>query len=361
MCSEYKVGLICGEKEGEDLGELKDWKMEFCMSFPNERPRTKINFLKSWMIAPSLNTFRNSSKEIQKAVNEKLDWADVLLVDHLEMMQFVPKNCKAKVVLHEHNAEHMLWQRKSEISSFPMSMVLELEAQRVQRFELASCERSAQVWAAPADQEVLSNAGIPKEKLFTTFHLGAEDLLDRNEIKFEGKNARILFFGTLSWDPNLEGLVWFLREIWPPLKARHAQLELDICGKGASSVFVSLLKRMDGVNYHGFVDDLEPFFQNSRLSIAPLNYGSGMKIKVVESLYRGLPCVTTQIGAESLDPVMDALSIAEDSEKFRREVEYLIEDFSLAEKKADLGRKLSREHLSWTAHWKDLKGYLSEL
>jgi glycosyltransferase involved in cell wall biosynthesis len=360
LCQDFEVGLISGRKDGEELGELNDWELTFAESYFNEKPRTAMNMLRAWMKGVTLNTFRNASSELQEAVNRRLDWADIVLVDHLEMMQFVPKNRNYKVVLHQHNAEHKLWERKAEITSFPMSWALKIESGRVKKYELESCNRADQVWAAPLDREELAGIGVEKGRMRNTYHLGSDDLLGRRALDMEKESKHILFFGTLSWDPNLEGLVWFLREIWPELKRRYADLELDICGKGASSVFVSLLQRINGINYHGFVDDLEPFFQDASLSIAPLNYGSGMKIKVIESLYRGLPVVTTEIGAESLDALRPALAVAENEIEFRREIEYLLEDSSLRQERSSKGRELASQHLSWKSHWEELKGYLSE-
>jgi polysaccharide biosynthesis protein PslH len=110
---------------------------------------------------------------------------------------------------------------------------------------------------------------------------------------------RALFVGSLSYEPNRAGLQWFLKEIWRRVRQRAAGAELDIVG-GSPSPWLLAQDGREGVRVHGFVEDLGPFWNGAALSIAPLLAGSGTRLKILESLGRGVPVVTTTVGAEGI-------------------------------------------------------------
>jgi glycosyltransferase involved in cell wall biosynthesis len=108
----------------------------------------------------------------------------------------------------------------------------------------------------------------------------------------------LLFVGTLSWEPNADGLLWFARKIWPLVRAKHADALLEVVGKGLQPKQKKILENTPGVRLHGFVQDLSPHFERARVFVCPLRFGSGIKLKVLEALSRGLPVVSSPIGAE---------------------------------------------------------------
>lgn len=65
---------------------------------------------------------------------------------------------------------------------------------------------------------------------------------------------------------------------------------------------------------------MEEYYSKSKLVVAPLRYGAGVKGKVVDTLYNGLPLVTTSIGAEGIQKAEEVMKIADDAEKFANEV-----------------------------------------
>src|SRR5690606_4514163 len=117
-------------------------------------------------------------------------------------------------------------------------------------------------------------------------------------------------------DPNLDGVTWFVNEIWPGVRARHPAARLTVIGSYPTRA-VHALGETAGVTVLGYVPDLEPHLDRAAVAIAPLRFGAGMKGKVTDAMAAGLPVVTTTIGAQGLDLVGGRHAwIADDADAF---------------------------------------------
>jgi glycosyltransferase involved in cell wall biosynthesis len=107
---------------------------------------------------------------------------------------------------------------------------------------------------------------------------------------------RLAFLSNFDWWPNREALDWFLQEVWSGVEA---PAELHLFGPGIGSVPQSHAN----VVVHGPVDDVRDAFRGCDLAIAPIRRGAGVKIKVAEALYNGVPVLTTACGARGIGDV----------------------------------------------------------
>jgi glycosyltransferase involved in cell wall biosynthesis len=297
--------LVCALKEGEEKHvsefEQKVPNVEHYM-IPFERKRTPVNLLRSYFTAPSLNVFRNYNKDIEAKVNEWAKDSDLIFVDHYEMGQYVPDSFQGPVVLHEHNAEFVMWERLAEIETNPIKRALiKLESNRIKSAEKQYAKRASLIFAAPNDIEELSSIGVDKKKMRPTYHLGEDFLLDAPNIEFETTEKALLFVGTLTWEANIDGLLWFLDKIYPQVVSAHPDIRFYIVGKNPDPRLVAKAKEFDSIELTGFVEELEPYFRKARAFVIPLRFGSGIKVKLLNAMYRGIPVVTTPIGTEGLE------------------------------------------------------------
>lgn len=109
-------------------------------------------------------------------------------------------------------------------------------------------------------------------------------------------SGRCLFAGSLGLH-NVDGLRWFLGEVWPAVISRVPGARFHVCG----AVCEAVTDRGPGVVFRGQVSDLTKEYDEASLGIICLRSGGGLKIKIVEALSHGLPCVTTTIGAQGLE------------------------------------------------------------
>lgn len=183
--------------------------------------------------------------------------------------------------------------------------------------------------APGARVEVLSNVHEP----------GAEGLPPE-------QRADIMFVGGFRHPPNVDAVLWFVREIWPRLLARRPGLRFHCIG-GDVPPQIRQLEARPGVHVHGHVPDLAPWLEGCRVAVAPLRYGAGVKGKVNQPMAHGLPVVATHCAVEGMHlvPGEDVL-VAGEAEPFAEAVLRLLEDDALWSRLSANGRDNVRRHFS---------------
>ena len=137
---------------------------------------------------------------------------------------------------------------------------------------------------------------------------------------------RALFVGHFRHDPNLDGLSWFVHDVWPLVRVRHPEATVGVIGSYPSAA-VHALGAHPGVDVLGYVPDLALDLDRAAVAIAPLRFGAGMKGKVTDAMAAGLPVVTTSVGAQGLDAVDDRHAmIADTADDFAAAVSALFDD-----------------------------------
>jgi glycosyltransferase involved in cell wall biosynthesis len=172
---------------------------------------------------------------------------------------------------------------------------------------------------------------------------------------------RLLFVGTLGYEPNRAGLEWFLERIWPRVRQSLPWAEVDVVGNHASER-IQARDGTDGVRVHGFVRELEPLWDRAALSIAPLLAGAGTRLKILESLAHGKPVVSTSIGAFGLDLGADeGVYRADDPEEFARRCVDLLMDVPASLAPGRRGKQAVASRYSWDVIQQKIQGLVREV
>lgn len=152
----------------------------------------------------------------------------------------------------------------------------------------------------------------------------------------------ILFVGSLWYPPNREGIDRFLAHCWPAISARVPEARLLLAG-AAPELVRRKWERYAGVSAPGFVEDLAETYRQAAFTIAPIYFGGGTNIKVLESLAHQRACVTTPHCAAAFAEDLVAgggLSVAPDDAAFIEQCMALLNSDSLRDKQAQFGRDL---------------------
>jgi glycosyltransferase involved in cell wall biosynthesis len=252
---------------------------------------------------------------------------------------------RGRILLHEHNVEYGLKERELALEQ-RLGKRIEL-AYRVRKLKRIESSLEKYVDAALAlttvDQEWLSrlNRALPVH-----FVPPAMDLQHYRTKQPVPSSKELLFIGSYRWPPNLDGIEWFTKEVWPRVLAEEPEARLNAIGKHPPE----WLKGVRGVNVTGFVDDERPYYERSRAAIAPLRFGSGVRVKILQSLAMARPMVSTTVGAEGI-PIRDGESIlmADEAELFAKQVLRVLRDDALARSLAENGRAVCEEWYAPTA------------
>ena len=218
---------------------------------------------------------------------------------------------------------------------------------------IQACEATLVV--SPVEQTLLSEL-VPEADVrivsnIHTVHGRARDWADRRGL---------LFVGGFQHVPNVDAARWLVEEIFPRVREAIPDMELHLIG----SRMPPEIRELDepGVQVHGFVEDLQPYLERCRVSVAPLRYGAGVKGKVNQAMAHGLPVVATSCAAEGMFLVhgQDVL-VADSAEDFAAEVVRLHEDAELWEAVSTAGLANVEQYFSRQAARRALKAMESDL
>ena len=153
----------------------------------------------------------------------------------------------------------------------------------------------------------------------------------------------------------MDAVKWFADEIFPKIRAKNQSITFYIAGSNAPDEIKNL--NGNGIVVKGFVteQELSDLYKNCRIVVVPLRYGAGVKGKVIEALYNGLPIVTTDIGAEGIKGIESIVEIQNEPENFVTAVLDLYED---EQKLAEMSSKsidFIKENFSMDAAWNIVK------
>jgi len=160
--------------------------------------------------------------------------------------------------------------------------------------------------------------------------------------------ASILAVAGWKWQPNVDGMRWFLRECWPAITKMHPQVELVLAGDIAPETGDEW-RRIPRVKVLGRVDDVAGHYAKSAFTIAPIFAGGGTNIKVLESLGFQRTCVATPHAMRGHAGILrneDSLLVALSAGQFTAAVKRLLSDRELSKTLADRGRQLIMQHYS---------------
>lgn len=168
----------------------------------------------------------------------------------------------------------------------------------------------------------------------------------------------MLFIGGFPHTPNVDAVVWFCERIWPSVRARLPDARVRLIGNKPPEQ-VQALAAIEGVDVVGYVEDLKPWFDRTRISIAPLRYGAGIKGKLGTSLSFGVPSVATSIAVEGMK-VRDGehALVADDEAAFAEQVVRLYTDEALWDRLSRAGLEFVTDTYSLDAGFRRIDAFM---
>jgi glycosyltransferase involved in cell wall biosynthesis len=170
----------------------------------------------------------------------------------------------------------------------------------------------------------------------------------------------VVFFGLLSTYPNIDGALWFLREIWPKVASARPDALCKIIGKGPPRALLDFAGPRVGIA--GLVADLRPHLASAAALVVPLRIGGGTRLKIVEGMSMAKAIVSTTLGAEGIDVVPERdILMADDPESFAASVLRLLDDPELSARLGSSARRVAVERYAWSTAASRLEQFYREL
>ncbi len=150
----------------------------------------------------------------------------------------------------------------------------------------------------------------------------------------------IFHLGSMDWMPNLEGVKWFLNNVYPQILEKSPSVKIHLAGKGMPEWIYKL--RSGNLMVYGRIENARQFMYNKKLMIVPLLSGGGMRVKIIEGMAMGRTIISTTIGAEGIKYKNGYdLLIADNPEEFVMHIIKCLTDKSFAAEIGKNARKLA--------------------
>jgi len=260
---------------------------------------------------------------------------DVIQLETLYMTPYLEtireNSPESLIAFRPHNMEHEIWQRRAANEGNPIKEYMFKEmADRISDYELgmlAGGDYDVLVPITGKDAGMMRKLGASRPLHVCPAGFDVEEMmpqLDEEEEEVEMEYPSVAYLGAMDWEPNREGIDWFLKEVWPIVYASFPDVKFYLAGRNMPGKYFG--NRMPGVEVVGEVPDAARFIESKAVIIAPILSGSGMRIKVIEGMAHGRAIVATSIAAEGIG-VTDTSNIflADDPATFAARIKILLE------------------------------------
>jgi polysaccharide biosynthesis protein PslH len=242
---------------------------------------------------------------------------DVVHADQTNMGQYALPFTNSRKVLDLHNALWMLYKRLAETTTptSPMKYILSRDWRLLKRYEGELCRQFDAVTAvSEEDRTLLIEAGARED--ITVIPI-AIDTDEQAQIARRPSGPHIVHIGTMYWPPNIDGITWFLDEIYPIIKQQVPDVRCTLIGARPPASIVERSHHDRTLTVTGYVEDPLPFLEDSSMMVVPLRAGGGMRVKILNALSQGIPMVSTTLGCEGINVTNNKdILIADDAESF---------------------------------------------
>lgn len=275
--------------------------------------------------------------------------ADQLSTAHHALAQPSPRR-----ILDQHNAVWTIVHRLAQNEHLALKrQMLERETRLLQQHEAAMNQAFDRVITVTAqDRLALEFSNAPPRAPILTIPI----CIDPDEIVPTARNPRarnIACVGGMFYPPNVDGILWFARDVLPIIWREHPETRFFVIGARPARELVRLGENDARVVVTGYVQDTTSFLQETAAFVVPLRAGGGMRVKILDAWARALPLVTTTIGCEGISVRNGENALVADSPvDFAAAVTGLLRDRSRGDRIALNGRRWVEANYNWRSTYR---------
>ncbi len=224
---------------------------------------------------------------------------DIAVCDFLSASLNFPDPLTAPVVLFQHNVETMLWRRMAHTEKAPWSKLsYSVEAWKMASYERHALRRFRHVIAV-SEHDRNAMLKLCSGCSITVVPTGVDTEQYQASPSVSGNPPVVLFTGSMDWEPNIDAVEYFCREIWPTVLAAFPDAHFRIVGRNPHARVRRLASA--SIEVTGTVASVTDYLRSATVVIVPLRIGGGTRLKIFEAMAMAKALVSTSIGAEGLD------------------------------------------------------------
>lgn len=263
------------------------------------RPRAS-----AWSLARSLasetphHAALHDLPELREVIREQARGCDVVVAHYLYFarpLAALGAAARPLLALDQHNLDRDTWESHARAARGPLRWWLERQARLVRADERRYLPLFDGIFSV-SEEDARRTREIAGDAARVVVAPNGADCERLRPVARDREGTTLLFTGTRA-RRNVEGLAWFLREVWPRVRAGLPRARLLVAGRIGPRDLPRSLRRETAVTFTGEAEDLTKAFQAADVGIVPVRLGGGTKLKVFEALASGVPVVALSASA----------------------------------------------------------------
>lgn len=363
LCDKHKLFLITFIQDKNDIQYVSVLKNYFVdvkyVYLPKYRSTLKCAF--KILSSKPFQIIYFESKELKDLVNDFVNknQIDVIHTQHLRMAQYSFDLVNKPRILDLPDAYSLYWKRRKNLKRNLIKRLFDhIEFKKVMKYEDIIRKYDLNLVCSEEDKIFLNEfhnfdriAILPNGVDLTEFNKLTHDYQIDNEI---------IFTGNMDYEPNVDAVEYFVKEIFPIVLIKKPDVIFNIVGQKPVSRVRNL--SADNVVIKGFVDNIAQEYNNSAIAVSPVRIGAGTLNKVLEPMAMGVPVVSTSVGFKGLGIKSgEGAILADDKNDFAGEIIKLLNNKNLRESIGKTGKKVIEDKFSWDSICDLLDKYFHDL
>jgi sugar transferase (PEP-CTERM/EpsH1 system associated) len=249
---------------------------------------------------------------------------EVAVCDFLDAAVNFPLTHTVPGVLFQHNVESEIWRRHASTARAAKKPIYRMEFKKMLAYEKAAVQRFSHVITVSEHDRKLMSGWVDPSRV-TVVPTGVD--LRQYHPDFSERDAKtlVVFVGAMDWEPNIDAVEYFCKEVWPSVLKQVPDAKFRIVGRNPDRRVQRLT--CSSIEVTGRIPSVMDHLREATVVVVPLRIGGGTRLKIYEAMAAGKAVVSTSVGAEGLD-VHHALDIilADDPKAFAEAVLILLRD-----------------------------------
>lgn len=328
---------------------------------------TRINAVDAFanfITSDSYNISRFFSTDYDIKLTKLLQKEDFDII-HLESLFMTPylgtirRMCSTPIVLRSHNLEFIIWEKIARgTRNIAKRAYLNYLSKKLRNYELSMLNEVSGIAAiSEEDKRRFLDLGTRKKIRTIPFGVNIPDYAAPSAVTSE---LALFHLGAMDWEPNLEGIMWFLNDIWPRIHQTFPDLKLYLGGRNMPEDMMNA--DYPGVTMVGEVEHAMDFIRSKSIMIVPLLSAGGIRVKIIEGLALGRAVISTTLGAEGLDCTHGKnIMLADRADEWIEAVGQLVSNETLLRNLSENGKEHAQTHFDNATITQSLVNFYKEL
>ena len=296
-----KTDFVSFYEKGDYTDDEKDKLLKYCESVFSVKlnwQSTALNL--SFKYPNNIRKYtRSSMKKILRDIKDKKEF-DIVVIDHLQMFEYAKIFDNAKIVLIEHNIESNIWSEYAGKCKGIVKLLVKRSADMTLKYEKEAV-KSADAIISIAETDAKTLKSFDENAVVEVMHPYNVYELVKDKEDIEKIDNSILFIGSYSWYPNQKAADFLVNDVMPELRKKISGIKLYLVGKDPTEKIKEYGEIYDDVIVTGMVDSIDPYIKKCDIFVNAMFEGSGMNIKMIEAMGKGIPILSSLYGCRGIN------------------------------------------------------------